>query len=76
MSSFFIGLSFCAGLFAGNVAPSIQDFLARVNTWDGKKRPMEMSVKVLRLNIKAVLHHFFHYLAVGAAESEGYCYPL
>ena len=46
MSSFFIGLSFCSGLFAGNVAPPIQDFLSRVNIWDSKKNYMEICVKV------------------------------
>jgi hypothetical protein len=46
VSSFFIGLSFCSGLFAGNVAPPIQDFLSRVNIWDSKKNFMEICVKV------------------------------
>ena len=46
MSSFLIGLSFCSGLFAGNVAPPVQEFMSRVNIWDGKNTRMEISVKV------------------------------
>ncbi len=49
VSSFFIGLSFCSGLFAGNVGPAIHDFLSRVNIWDGKKNAMDITVMVINL---------------------------
>ena len=46
VSSFFIGLSFCSGLFAGSVAAPIQSFLSRVNIWDGKKDGMGVIITV------------------------------
>jgi hypothetical protein len=44
ISSFFIGLSFRNGLRTADITPSIQEFLGRVNTWDGKKPTMDLSV--------------------------------
>ena len=41
-SSFFIGLSFRSGLKCIDVTPAIQGFVTRVNSWEGKRRGMEL----------------------------------
>ena len=46
ISSFFIGLSFRNGLRTADVTMAVQDFLYRVNIYDGKKPGMEISVEV------------------------------
>jgi hypothetical protein len=46
ISSFFIGLSFRNGLRTADVTMAVQDFLYRVNMYDGKKPGMEISVEV------------------------------
>jgi hypothetical protein len=49
VSSFFIGLSFRSGLRSADVTAAVQDFLYRVNIWDGKKPGMEIAVEVCTL---------------------------
>jgi poly(A) polymerase len=44
ISSFFIGLSFRNGLRSADITPSIQEFLSRVNAWDGKAPTMDLCV--------------------------------
>ena len=71
VSSFFIGLSFCSGLFAGNVAPPIQDFLSRVNIWDGKKTRMEILVSV---STTSYFFNMFYVLAIVRFKVGADCY--
>jgi hypothetical protein len=44
ISTFFIGLSFRNGLRTVDVTSNIQDFLYKVNIWDGKRKEMNINI--------------------------------
>lgn len=69
-SSFFIGLSFRSGMKCVDVTPSIQEFLTRVNSWENKKKGMDLLIMPhTRDTIPTFVHNTVSYFLVIANKS-------